>query len=482
MSLAGRVSGGLRWSVVNTIVGRVGQLLLGVALARLIAPEEFGVFAAALVAVTVISSISELGVSLALVRAPDRAEAARLAPVVTTLSLASGLALAALMAVGAPLLATSLGTGDATEPIRAMSLVLVTAGAAAVPAALLQREFQQGRKLLADTAAFGVSVVVAVVLALDGHGVWALVWSRLALHAVSAVLLIALAPARYRPGFDRAVARELLRFGLPLAGASLVVLGLMNVDYAVVGRTLGPAALGLYVLAFNISAWPVNAFSTPVRAVSVPGFAQLGEDGRNARFGEALGLLLVPVVPVCVLLGSLSGPLVRLVYGDRWAAAAAPLAFLVVLGAARVVTELAYDFLISAGAVRASFVLNLLWLASLVPALAVGAQLGGIEGVGAAHVAVALLVVLPAYGVVLRRCGVRLGSMLRPVRRPLAGGAAMVAVALAVRVVVPGDLAQLAAVPVAAGLAYAAVVGLPLWRRHRRGELLPQRVVGAAAG
>jgi O-antigen/teichoic acid export membrane protein len=474
-TLGRRIGGGLRWSMVNTIVGRVGQLLLGVALARLIAPAEFGVFAAALVAVTVISSISELGVSLALVRAEEREEADRLAPVVSTMSIASGLVLAGLMAAGAPLLATALGTADAAAPIRAMSLVLVTAGVAAVPAALLQREFHQGRKLIADTAAFAVSLVVAIALALAGFGVWALVWSRLSLHLVSAVLLFALAPSRPRPGFDRGIARELLRFGLPLAGASLVVLGLMNVDYAIVGRTLGPTALGLYVLAFNISAWPVNAFSTPVRAVSLPGFSQLGE-ARGARFGEALGLLLVPVVPACVLLGSQSGPLVRIVYGDRWAAAAAPLAYLVVLGAVRVVAELGYDFLVSAGAVRASFVLNVLWLASLVPALIIGAHAGGIAGVGVAHVVIALAVVLPAYGVVLARCGVAPASIARHTARPLAGGALMLAVALGAGSLVEGDAARLLLASPAAGLTYAAAVGLPLWRRHRRGELLPRAV------
>ena len=45
-SLGSKVGKGLAWSTVNTVVSRVGQLVVGVALARLIAPDEFGVFAA----------------------------------------------------------------------------------------------------------------------------------------------------------------------------------------------------------------------------------------------------------------------------------------------------------------------------------------------------------------------------------------------------------------------------------------------------
>ncbi len=473
-SLGKKVSSGLRWSAVNTVVNRVGQLMVGIALARLVAPEEFGVYAAALVVMTVVQSVSELGVSLALVRATERSEVDRLAPVVTTLSIASGTLLGALMALTAPLVAGALGAPGATDPLRVLSLALVTAGFAAVPGALLQREFLQGRKLTADTIAFVLSSALAVVLAAKGYGVWALVWSRLALHLVSALLLFALSPQRYGPGFKRDEAVALLRFGLPLAGASLVFIGLLEVDYMVIGPILGPTALGLYVLAFNISGWPVNAFSLTVRAVSLPGFSNLRDDPQRFRasFGQALGLMYIPVVPFCVLLATFAGPLVRVVYGERWSAAAAPLVFLAALGAGRVATQLAYDFLVSAGRSRAALRLSLAWFIALVPSLIVGAHVGGIEGVGAAHFAVFAAVVIPTHLFVLGRMGVEPASIWGPIARPLAGGAAMAAIALALQAPLTTDLEKLLiAAPLALAF-YAAAVVLPLWRRHRRGRLI----------
>ena len=127
-TLRAKVGKGLAWSTVNTVVGRVGQLFVGIALARLIAPSEFGVFAAALVVLSVVVSVSELGVSVAIVQARDRAEVDRIAPVVTSVSVASGAALAALMALLAPWLASALGAPAATGPIRVLALSLVIAG------------------------------------------------------------------------------------------------------------------------------------------------------------------------------------------------------------------------------------------------------------------------------------------------------------------------------------------------------------------
>ncbi len=472
-SLRSKVGRGLAWSTVNTVCIRVGQLAVGVALARLIAPEQFGVFAAALVVLTVVISISELGVSVAIVQARDRDEVDRIAPVVTSVSLLSGAGLGALMALTAPWLARGLGAPAAAGPIRLLALSLLIAGASAVPSACLQREFRQDRKLAADLAAFAVSTAVALGMASAGFGAWSLAWSRVAGAVVLAGFTFVLASRRYRPAWDGAMARRLLRFGLPLAGASIVVFAVMNVDYVVIGNMLGPERLGVYVLAFNLSGWPVGAFSATVRAVSLPAFSELRSDPlrHQASFGRALGMLFVPVVPACVLLGVLGGPLVRVVYGDRWSDAAAPLGLLAVVGASRVALELAYDFLVSAGESDTALRLNLLWLVTLVPTLIAGAHLAGIAGVAAGHVIVLAVVVLPAHLAALHRLGVRTASIVGPVTRPLVGGAAMALTAGAGLAAMSTDVARLAVATSLSVFVYTVLVGLPLWRRHKRGEL-----------
>ncbi|GAA1945703.1 lipopolysaccharide biosynthesis protein [Amycolatopsis minnesotensis] len=467
----------IRWSAINSVVGRVCQVGVSILLARLIAPDQFGLFAVALVVLNIVLSVSEMGVSVALIRTPG--DVKDIAPTVTTLSFASGTGLALLCVLGAPWFAAELNAPGAAGVIQLMSVALVISGASAVPGAMLQRDFRQDHKAIADLAGFVAGTAVAVVLALTGFGAWSLAWSRIVTNGAAAVVMFVLTKHRYRPGFDREQAKSLLAFGLPLAGSSLLVFGVLNIDYVVVGKLLGPIELAFYLLAFNLSSWPVGAISQPVRSVSLAAFSRVRDDRDDpARFRRsftrALGLLALFTIPACVLLATFGGPLVRFAYGERWSAAAAPLALLVVLGAVRVALELAYDFLASAGKARAILWIHLLWFGSLVPVLAIGAHLGGIRGVAAGHIVVALLLVAPAYLIALRPFGIRVRALGAALVRPAVGGVLMALAGVGAQGLFDTDVWRLVVGGLAAVAVYAVVV-LPM--RH---EAL--RVLRNAAG
>lgn len=468
-TLEGKVTSAIRWSAVNSLLQRVSQVGVGILLARLIAPEQFGVFAVALVVLNIVLSVSEMGVSVALVRTDGPVK--DLAPTVTTLSILSGCVLCGICVLGAPWFAEAMDTPQATGVIQLMSVALVIAGASAVPGALLQREFRQDHKFAADTAAFVVGTAVVVVLALMGFGAWSLAWSRIATNLTAAVVMFLFTKERYRPGFDRARAKEVLGFGLPLAGASLLVFGVLNVDSIIVGSVLGTLPLGYYLLATNLANWPVGAFSQPVRSVSLAAFSKVRDDPDlfQRTFARALGLLALFTVPACVLLASLADPLVRTVYGERWAPTAAALAALVLLGAMRVALELGYDYLASAGRSRAILVIHVVWLAALVPLLALGAHLDGIRGVALAQSVVVLVFIVPAYLIAFRPYGVKARTLGAAVARPVLGGVVMVVVAETVQWFVPNALWRLVVGGTLSLLAYAAVV-FPL--RHEALSLL----------
>jgi O-antigen/teichoic acid export membrane protein len=457
-SLGQQVKAGLGWSLLNTLVGRIGTMLVGIILARLLTPEDYGVFAVALVALNGLLSMNELGVSLAIVRWPGDLD--KIAPTVTTLALAGSAGLYGICFVAAPWLSSAMGAPAAAPVLRLLCASVIIDGLTSVPAAMLARTFRQGRRLAGDFASFGISTAVTVLLAVNGTGAWSLAWGRLAGNAVSAILFFALSPARWRPGFDRSEARRLLAFGLPLAGSSLLVFTMLNVDYVVVGSTLGPVALGFYLLAFNLSSWPVNVFSAAVRRVSLAGFSRLTGDMDRLRssFGRSLSLLMAVTVPVCALLGVLAVPVVHLVYGERWASAAEALRFLAILAVARVAAELAYDLLVALGRSRATLWLQGLWTLALIPVLEVGARLDGIRGVAAGHALVAMLLVLPAFALTLRRAGFSPAELAAGLLRPLAGGTLVAGCALLVLFLVHQPFAVLALAGILALGAYALVI------------------------
>ncbi|MEV7891055.1 lipopolysaccharide biosynthesis protein, partial [Streptomyces sp. NPDC088357] len=147
-------------------------------------------------------------------------------------------------------------------------------------------------------------------------------------------------------------------------------------------------------------------------------------------FSRALGVVVTATVPLCVLLAGLAGPAIELIYGRHWAPAAAALPWLMALGLIRIGSELAYDCLIAIGQRRSLFMVQGLWLVTLIPVLLVGARLNGIVGAAQAHVLVGGGIVVPVFLYALSRGGVGVGLIARACAWPFLGGAVMTAIIL----------------------------------------------------
>jgi len=421
--LGDQVRSGLRWSLLDNTAGRLISLGTGIVVARILVPSEFGVFAIALVALNLLNSINDVGMSASIVRWPGKLD--DVAPTALTLIFVFSLVGYAIFFAAAPWYCTALHAPQAAGVLRLLSLAVVIDGATAVPTAVLTRSFRQDRRAIADLSGIALQTVLTIVLAAAGFGAWSLAWGWLAGNAVTALLTVVFSPARYRPGFSRDAMRRLLVQGAPLSGSTLLTVAILNVDYMAVGRILGPIALGFYVLAFNMSSWPVNLLSVPIQRISIPGFARLQEDRRGfaAGFHRSVTLLVAVTIPVCVVMAVLSHQIITFVYGNKWAAAASVLRFLALFAVVRIVQNLSWDALVAIGRAHITLWLQWVWLIVLVPALIIACHLGGIAGVGLGQLIVGMAVVVPLYLFALSRAGVKVTDLGPALLGPALGGA-----------------------------------------------------------
>ena len=466
-------------SFLNAILGRLGTLGIGIALARVVGPEEFGTYAVALVALMAALSFNELGVSLAIVRWPE--DPARIAPTVNTISLIASFIVAGTAFLVAPAYSAAMGEPGATDVVRVLALSVLVSGTVATPAALMQRRFMQEKRVVVDQTNMWVGAIASIVLAIVGLGAMSLAVGRLLGSTCAMVLFVRFSPEPFRFGFDRGNARALLAFGLPLAGASIIVFLVGFADQIVAGHVLGATALGFYLLAFNLSSWPRDMFSLPMRQIAPPTFARLQHqpEAMRSAFRDIAGLVAAVTFPVCLLLSGAAEPLIRFVYGEQWVPAAAALAWLGVLTAFKILFELAYDYLVVVGVSGSILGLQAITLVALVPALVVGSQEFGIAGTAAAQVVVAAGLALPMYLVLFHRAGVPAMRLLGRLWLPglIAGGVALAAMGLANRV--PSDIA---AILLAGLVALAALAGLVYRNREELNRLRGASLAQAAAG
>ncbi|GGR48821.1 PST family polysaccharide transporter [Nocardioides luteus] len=458
---AGRVSRGLGWSLGGTIAMRVGSVLFGILVARLVAPAEFGVYAVALTVWTILTTLADLGLGSDLIRARDMEPRA---PTVATMGLGVSVGLATTMALAAEPIALAFGSAESTGVIRLMAVSIAVFGFTIVPSARLTRDFRQGALFGINGLGLLSSVVVALTMILAGAGAEALACGQIASQSVIALGLYVVTRTVPRLGFDPALARESLAFCLPLAAANLLSWLLLSIDNLIVSRTIGPEQLGLYVLAFNISSWPMSALGAAIRVVALPAFSQAATPRARNR---GLVLCMAPLVTIATVislgLAAAAVPLVTLVYGERWEPAAAALTGLAVFGGIRVLFDLVATFLIAAGETRAVLAVQVAWVLAMVPAMMIGADRWGLAGAGWAHVAVVAVVVAPLYLRALARVGVRTGDLLRPAALPILAAVPAAAVSVWVGGLGAGRLLTLVGVAGVVLVLYALPL-LPWWR------------------
>jgi lipopolysaccharide exporter len=475
--LAANVRRGAIWSFASTIILRLSSIGITAIVARILSPHDFGVFAVATIVFTIVTALGEFGVTSCLARADFDVES--LAPTLWSVSLASSLLMAGVLYEFAAPISASLGSPDAAHPVQVMSLVMVMWGIVAVPTAQCVRDFRQDTIFWANALSFFPGTAVLLLLAKHGDGAMAFAWSRVAGQATSCAVILLSVPKLHLPGMARDAFSVLYRFGLPLACANFVGYILQNVDYALISRLLGSVMLGVYVLAFNAASWSMTLLGSVLNNVSMAAFSRVKQDAVRLRVAMADGMRVVMLIaaPMCMMVMVLARPLVLTLYGNRWASSATVLSILSLYGLISVVGVLFSNVLAALG--RSKFVLavQLIWLAGLVPAMAIGVHEDGIVGAAIAHIVIIGPVVLPCYLVALKRAtGVRVSLLAKAAFPSLAVAAAAACLAWCAASRFESPLVQLMAGAAAGGSLYAVMMVPQLILLAMRGHAIPPRL------
>lgn len=366
------------------------QLTGVVVLARLLDPHDYGLLAVAIVVVGVGEIFRDFGLSTAAVQARTLSIAQRDA--LFWINTAIGVGLTAVVFGFAPLIARAYGEPELRAMLQVIAVTFTCNGLATQYRADLTRRMRFGRLVGADVIAQASGLTLGIVGAVLGAGHWALV-AQLVGQSATALLVVALA-ARWLPGRPRrgSGVRPFLRFGRVLALSAIVNYLSNNLDTLTIAARLGTSPLGVYNRAFSLLMSPLNQLRSPATTVALPVLSRLQDDHRTAgeyvkrgqlSFGYTTGAALA----VCA---GASEPIVHLLLGPKWAAAAPVLACLAVAGASTMLAYPGYWVYLSRGLGPALFRYTCSTLALQAVCIIVGSH-WGITGVAAGYMVAALV-------------------------------------------------------------------------------------------
>jgi O-antigen/teichoic acid export membrane protein len=406
-----RVARGLAWTAVGSAGSNAMRLVVLLALGRLLAPSEFGIVAKAITVLVFVKVIGDLGLGGALVQHRQPTDAhVRTA---FTVSLILALVLAGLVLLLAPQLARLYRSDDLTPYLQAIAALIAIRGLGSVALQMCRREMDFRTTTLSEVAGYLIGSTASIVFAALGIGAWALVWGYLIEAVVSTAILLARYPIPRALGVDRGALRELLRFGSGETVSQLASMLATQGDYFVVGRYLGASPLGFYTRAYELVRFPANTFNSVVGTVLFPAMSRLQDDrpGLADGFRRALFTTAFVLMPASALLFVLAPEFLRVVLGEGWDHAVLPFQIMVCGMAVRTSYKIGALVVRARGDTYAIAATQVLYAIAVIGGAALSVR-WGITGVAASTTAAMFLLFIALTWLGMKRCDLRLGTVL----------------------------------------------------------------------
>ncbi len=308
---------GAAWKYFTFFSGKLMILVSTVVLARLLLKDDFGLVGYAVTAINFLDIVRDLGIGSAVIYHSDDE---KISTTAFWMGLLFGCALFVVAWIGAPIVGTYFRDERVIPVVRALALTFPISALGDVHAAVLRKRLAFGRTVLPDVLMALTKGITSILFAFMGFGAWSLVWGQVIGTLVSSLTLWVVTPWRPSFFFDWQKARLLMNFGFSIVVMDLLSVLLLNLDYLMVGRYLGAAALGAYTLSFRLPDLVIMQFARIIGSVIFPIFTHMrdvpGSLGRG--FVQIVRYVSLITIPLGLGLALVARPLTLTLFTEKW--------------------------------------------------------------------------------------------------------------------------------------------------------------------
>ena len=302
------------------VVIKILNVISGIILARLLAPEIFGIYAIVLFVVQFFSVFGDVGLGAALIQKKGELDKAELS---STFWLQQVLVwvVVLIVIITAPLAMKVYPSlhYEGVWLIRIMAFSFTISSLKTIPAILMERKLDFNRIAWVDIAENVVFQIAAISFALAGFRVWAFILAAVIRSVVGIVVMYSLSTWRPSLHFELASVKELVRFGLPYQGNSILGFIKDAVTPLFVGAYAGTAAVGYVNWARNFAFAPLMLSESFAR-VAFPAFSKIQQNkellGRAVE--RSMRMITQVMFPITAMMIALGPDITRVVFTDKW--------------------------------------------------------------------------------------------------------------------------------------------------------------------
>jgi lipopolysaccharide exporter len=317
-SLSGKAARGTIWLFSLRILDRLLKIIRLVVLARILSPEDFGVFGVALLVLAVTDSFSRTGYSQALIQKKQQIK--DYLDTAWTVQVIRGVLITLIVFLLAQPASLLFKAPSSVNIIRVISLSIAIQGINNIAVVYFHRKLKFNKffkyQFLGTLVDFCIAVSAAYLL----RSVWALALGLIAGNATRALMSYIIHP--YRPAFRFVgkYAKELFRFGKWILVSSVLIFMIIQGDDIFVGSLLGASMLGFYQMAYRISNAPTTETTHVISLIGFPVYSSLQDDIPRLKeaYLKVFQIVTFMAFPMAALILVLVPEFTLLFLGENW--------------------------------------------------------------------------------------------------------------------------------------------------------------------
>lgn len=323
---------GFGWSFVDNILSLIVKFIVGIILARILSPEDFGLIGLITVFITISTTFVDGGLTQALI-SKKKVEQIDY-DTMFIFNLCSAFFFYLILYFIAPYIAVFFKQNALTLILRVLGLVLFINALFLVNKTILTKAIDFKSQSIASILAAIVSGFVGIMLAIQGFGAWSLVFMNIINQLVILMVLCYINPWVPRFNFSIRSLRDQLSFGVNILLAGLIFRVFTNIYYLAIGRLYGAGVLGQYSRADQFNMLCSSNITSVVERVSYPLLSRenISDNERVELFRKTLINVASISIPIIFTLFAVSTPLIHVLIGEKWAMSAKLLKILCFVG------------------------------------------------------------------------------------------------------------------------------------------------------
>ena len=321
-SLRNKTVRGVGWSFADSFLGQGITFLVGLVLARLLTPDEYGLIGIITIFITVLNSIVDSGFSNALIRKPHTTRDDYNTMFIT--NLVFSILMFLLLFILAPAIAFFFQRPELVNLTRVMGLVVIFNALSIVQNTILTKHLDFKTKTKASLISTIVSGIIGIGMAIERFGVWSLVGQALSRQLMNSLCLWFL--NRWWPQFKFSwdSFKEMWSFGWKLLVSKLVDTTWKELYQVVVGKFYSPATLGQYTRGKQFAQILSANITSVVQRVSFPTLSEIQDDRTRLvnAYRKIIRTTMFVTTPLMFALAGVAHPFIYCLIGPQWDLAA----------------------------------------------------------------------------------------------------------------------------------------------------------------